>query len=455
MTMPPMISSRSEQFAGLSTAENSRSGNATGDVKEFFDVTSKTALEENCVSSTVTVRTAVDAPSPPSTSVLMKMPDFKRGRSATVKSNSNKLTSIAGRHVHVRSASSTAGLGSSISKSAPTILIHAPPDPLLSVPIRSAMTARTLEESLHRQRQSPVGGRGRKISFVEVKIREYERVLGDNPSVTSGPPLSIGWRHSPTPLIMSLDDYESGKGSPRSSSEYLVPKLVREAMLREHADVTRRDMVNAVRSVQKEKAQRRKTVVNLGMAATEERIEGVRRKMSTILKRSSSYSCLEAKLWDEAHARAAEKARTLEESIRGGESVTPRDLWSVGTPCDMILPSRRNIIQTVAKESPPAASSSSSSSSSSSATVTIDPPRLRGNDSRRQFSKPKSKPDTTDNPTSSSMRTDELDSPKSKSALVVEETERRLSSSIVAVEPSDSETEEILMRLLLDDSGAN
>jgi hypothetical protein len=454
MTMPPMISSRSEQFAGLSTAENSPSGNATGDVKEFLDFNSKTALEENCVSSTITFRTAVDAIPPPSSSVLMKMPDFKRGRSATVKSYSNKLTSTAGRHVHVRSASSAAGLGRSISKSAPTILIRAPSDPLRSVPIRSAMSARTLEESLHRQGLSPVGGRDRSVSFVEVKIREYERVLGDNPSVTSGPPLSIGWRHSPTPLIMSLDDYESGKGSPRSSSEYLVPKLVREAMLREHADVTRRDMVNAVRAVQKEKAQRRKTVVNLGMAATEERIEGVRRKMFSMLKRSSSYSCLEARLWDEAHARAAEKARTLEESIRGGESVTPRDLWSVGTPCDMILPSRRNTIQT-----PPAASSSSS------ATMTIDPPRLRGmftavgegkdNDSRRQFSKPKSKTDTTDHPTSSSMRTDELDSPKSNSVPGVEETERRLSSSIVAIEPSDSETEEILMRLLLDDSSAN
>lgn len=212
------------------------------------------------------------------------------------------------------------------------------------------MTSRTLHESLHNRRystESPSSnnsnsgnnsttklGLQRTVSFTNVNIREYERILGDNPSVTGGPPLSIGWRHTLEPITMKLDDYEGGKGSPRSSSEYLVPKAVREKLLKEHACVSRRDMATTVRSIQKEKAKRRKTVTNLNLAGAEELLENVRRNIKTILKPSSTYSNKEAKLWDEAHVVAMEKAKRLEESIHRGESVRASDFYKVGTICN-------------------------------------------------------------------------------------------------------------------------
>lgn len=133
---------------------------------------------------------------------------------------------------------------------------------------------------------------------------------------------------------MKLDDYEGGKGSPRSSSEYLVPKAVREKLLKEHACVSRRDMAITVRSIQKEKAKRRKTVTNLNLAGAEELLENVTRNIKTILKPSSTYSNKEAKLWDEAHVVAMEKAKRLEESIHRGESVRASDFYKVGTICN-------------------------------------------------------------------------------------------------------------------------
>jgi len=237
----------------------------------------------------------------------------------------------------------------SLTNSAPTILVHTPDDDSyhrVNQPLRSSMTSRTLHDSLHLGKKAGQHSRSRSVSFASVYIREYERILGDNPSCTSGPPLSIGWRFTPSPVLISVDDFEDGKGgTPRSSSEYLVPKAIRERMLKEHAGVSRRDIVDSVRRIQKQKSQRRKTVVNLGMQGTEEKVEIVRRSLQKAIGSRKSYSKEEKKLWDDAHERAVEKAKQLEESIRKGENISMRNVYSVGTPMNSTLPSRKNSIE--------------------------------------------------------------------------------------------------------------
>ena len=423
--MTPQVSSTSEQCAGLSTAENSPSGHAIG-MNPNLDSTSRNSFGDSCASSITVVRSG--PPEKAATADSAVDATLKRRQSGPTKS-SDSMSSIIksnltdSEHSPARAVSSPAGLGDSISNSAPTILIRALYCPLQAAPIRSVMSSRTLEESLHRRRDALEGARRRqsRVSFAHVNIREYERVLGDNPSVTSGPPLSIGWRHSTTLLTMSLDDYESGKGSPRSSSEYLVPKSVRETMLVEHAGVSRREIVNTVRIIQKAKAARRKTVVNLGMAPAEERMEETKRKMKTILKPSSSYSCLEAKLWDDAHARAMEKAQTLEESIRRGERVSLGDIWCVGTPSNSILPSRRNSPPIVTRKSPLALSPPSSSSSQAKAATRTAVGGHKGND-LHHVPDQKSNLKTMDHPNTSPVCNHERDIRKSTSDSGVERT---------------------------------
>ena len=61
----------------------------------------------------------------------------------------------------------------------------------------------------------------RNVSFSHLQVREYEVTLGDNPSVSSGVPLSLGWRYNPNEKISKLDDDdddEMGSGTWGDSS---------------------------------------------------------------------------------------------------------------------------------------------------------------------------------------------------------------------------------------------
>lgn len=49
------------------------------------------------------------------------------------------------------------------------------------------------------------------VSFSHMKVREYEVTLGDNPSVSSGIPLSLGWRYNPNEKIAKFDNIVGGR----------------------------------------------------------------------------------------------------------------------------------------------------------------------------------------------------------------------------------------------------
>lgn len=149
--------------------------------------------------------------------------------------------------------------------------------------IQSETTATTTTSSSARD-ESGKNKKKRSVSFCEVQVREYERILEFNPSVTSGPAVGIGWNYFPDEGHFSLENFEESREFSRCNSvdELALPRDAREHLLRSWG-FTQREIATSVRSILRSKNQRKQTVQNLHAANMEEFMEKATRKMKHVL----------------------------------------------------------------------------------------------------------------------------------------------------------------------------
>eukprot|EP00540_Astrosyne_radiata_P004146 CAMPEP_0116845770 /NCGR_PEP_ID=MMETSP0418-20121206/13463_1 /TAXON_ID=1158023 /ORGANISM="Astrosyne radiata, Strain 13vi08-1A" /LENGTH=503 /DNA_ID=CAMNT_0004476941 /DNA_START=56 /DNA_END=1567 /DNA_ORIENTATION=- len=130
----------------------------------------------------------------------------------------------------------------------------------------------TKRHSLKAPRRDANGG-PMGVTFGRVSIRDYERILSDNPSCMSGPSIGIGWRVLRERHYKDVEVYEQRKGRPPVQSDrILLNREQRERMLLE-LGYSQKQIAAAVRLNIAVKNRRKQTVHNLGASGMEEMIE--------------------------------------------------------------------------------------------------------------------------------------------------------------------------------------
>jgi hypothetical protein len=139
------------------------------------------------------------------------------------------------------------------------------------------------ETSFQRMQEIALGPpRRRGVRFSTVCVREYERILGDNPSCTSGPSVGIGWHHIQEELL-SVDEWESWRETERQPDRLVLCREEREDMLLD-LGYTEKDIAAAVRQNVKSKNKRRQTIQNLRASGLEEAAESAKKRVMGLLK---------------------------------------------------------------------------------------------------------------------------------------------------------------------------
>jgi hypothetical protein len=119
------------------------------------------------------------------------------------------------------------------------------------------------------------------VSFGLIQVREYNRVVGDNPTVRIGPPMSIGWEFVQKEAV-PVDAYEERK-RPRTSDLRMMGSITRISILRFEFNVSLEEIRAAEKIVRKIQRQRWQTILQGKMAAAVAyAMESVKRKMHRI-----------------------------------------------------------------------------------------------------------------------------------------------------------------------------
>jgi len=162
------------------------------------------------------------------------------------------------------------------------------------------MITKTQKQSIHSvwaeskksKIEVPCEGSGNlSVSFADVEVRSYPIILGDNPAVSAGPPITIDWYPSHL-AACSVDDYEKTReGIIRGIIELKMPSHVRFDMLSK--TVKTAEIAKRTKEMTDVKRQRLETTAMLYRASKEEKVEkfvrGFRNLVTNKKKKEKEY----------------------------------------------------------------------------------------------------------------------------------------------------------------------
>ena len=94
----------------------------------------------------------------------------------------------------------------------------------------------------------------KRVRWGDIDIYRHFMMIGDNPSVSEGLPVTLAWTAEYHEKI-HIDDYERVKGQARGRHEMVLPRMRRDAIAKT-AGLSRAEMRNTILAIRKEKHNR-------------------------------------------------------------------------------------------------------------------------------------------------------------------------------------------------------
>lgn len=165
-------------------------------------------------------------------------------------------------------------------------VVRAPEPPVVSSGASKLadIQSETTDTTVSSFRDGKLNKKKRSVSFSEVQVRNYDRVVEVNPSVTSGPAIGLGWHYSPEEdEIIPVDNFEDTREFARrhTTVDLALSRDTREDLLRSWG-FSQREIAWSVRTILRSKNQRKQTIQNLHAAQYEEFVEKATRKMKHV-----------------------------------------------------------------------------------------------------------------------------------------------------------------------------
>lgn len=165
------------------------------------------------------------------------------------------------------------------------------------------------ESNLGARTPTPSSTLQKKVSFHQVQIREYERVVGINPSVTAGPAVSLAWDHHACDAL-HVEEYESRRPPRRVPGEFQIPSSVRTQML-ERSGASSQDLQKAQQEITKIKRQRQATAAMQELEGAQIFLESIGRKWKRATSRKKQQQQQQDKKKNDVEKRdVKEESRT-------------------------------------------------------------------------------------------------------------------------------------------------
>lgn len=120
-----------------------------------------------------------------------------------------------------------------------------------------------------------------------VRIRSYSQTVGDNPSVSYGPPISLDWEYEQHDDVL-LEDYELSRGTRRTLRQMVLSYYHRKNVLSWQYGVTQKELKQAKRQAERAKLLRSVTRSFLPTMPAEAVVESARRKAKRLFTKQQS-----------------------------------------------------------------------------------------------------------------------------------------------------------------------